>query len=142
LTCINALGKSGIVLVQQIFKLALSLLVLLVCVFWLNSVISLALGFAFLAFFSAFLNSYPNQKLIGYGFVAQICDVAPIAFLAVLSGFFAWLVSRIDFNLYVKSLIQICVGFGCFYGLSKIFHMEALEEILAILQKQRRTPNA
>jgi O-antigen/teichoic acid export membrane protein len=142
LACINALGKSGIVLVQQIFKLALSLLVLLICVFLLNSVVSLALGFAFLSLVSVFLNSHPNQKLIGYGFVSQIRDVLPIALLSAFAGFLAFLISLLGLNLYITILLQICIGFGAYYSLSKIFHMEALEEIFETIQHRRKTANA
>jgi O-antigen/teichoic acid export membrane protein len=129
---IHALGKSEIILIQQIFKLLFHLLAILICVLFFKSAIYLALIMAIASCFNFVINAIPNKKLINYRFSEQVMDILPNFLLSLLIVGVLLPLSLLKLNEFVIIFIQIFVGLGFYAAFSKLFKVKGLFYILEL----------
>ena len=122
LEAIKALGKSNIFLKLELIKKIIGVIVLL---------ISIPLGIYYMvglqiltSIIGAFINAYPNKKLLNYTMKEQIKDIMP-SFIISLIMFIAVLCCGIlKLNIYLKLLLQVSIGIIIYILLVKIFKLE------------------
>ena len=108
LNAIKALGRSDIFLKLEIIKKVIGLIIL-ASTMWFGVKI-MAYGLLLTCISGQIINSYPNKKLLGYGYWSQIKDLLPAIIMSVIMGIGVHLVSFIEVPLALSLIIQIIVG--------------------------------
>ena len=92
---------------------------------------------AVLAFF---INTFYSGKFINYTSRNQIIDILPTILLATIAGiivyFFDGFLSQNLFSDIIRLLIGTSIGATIFLVLSKIFRLNAINELIIIIKKQ------
>lgn len=110
LQAINALGRSEIFLKLEIIKKIIAISVLVIAVLKFNSPMAIALSDVLMIPISIYLNSFPNKKLISYGFWEQIKDLSSSLMLSVLMFACVWLITLLNLGTVITLIIQVVVG--------------------------------
>ena len=76
---------------------------------------------------SQIINSWPNRKLLRYGYLEQLKDILPGIALAVLMGCCVNLVGLFHLTNIVTLLIQLPLGAVLYIGASALLHLESFE---------------
>lgn len=131
LNAIKALGRSDLFLRLEIIKKIVGIIVLLLT---MNlGVLVMAYSLLFTTLTSQVINSWPNRKLLQYGYLEQIKDIIPNILLACVMGGIVYPIKYIHLNNIVILLIQICVGVSVYLLGSYIFGLESFRFILRII---------
>ena len=83
---------------------------------------------------SQIINSWPNRKLLGYGYLEQLRDFAPGILLAVGMGVCIYFIGFIPLETIVTLLIQIIAGITIYVGVSAILKLEEFEYLLGMVK--------
>ncbi len=132
LSAIKAVGKSDIFLKLEIVKKIIGIIIL-ICAMRI-SVKAMAVSTLISTIISLLLNSYPNKKLLNYGFSEQIRDIIPSITLATAMGSVVYLISMFQLPDIVTLVIQIVVGISVYVGGSKLLRMDPYEYIMTIIR--------
>ena len=132
LNAIKAMGRSDLFLKLEITKKVVGLIALVSTMF--ISVEAMALSLLLTSVFSQIINSWPNRKLLDYGYRKQLLDMLPQILLSFVMGAVVFAVSLMKINDLITLIIQIPLG-ACIYLLfSKLFHVDSFEYVLGIVK--------
>ena len=138
LNAINAMGRSDLFLKLEIIKKMMGLALLFST---MNiSVMAMAYSLVVSSILSQIINSWPNRKLLNYGYLEQLRDILPSVSLAVGMGVCISVVRVLPFSSAVTLLIQIPVGAALYVGASAFLKLEAytyLMDMIKNLKKKR-----
>ena len=132
LSAIQALGRSDLFLILEIWKKAVGLIIL-VSTMWYG-VMVMAYSLLLLSVLSQIINSWPNKKLLNYSYLQQLKDIMPGLILSVFMGFCMYLVKFMNMGLVLTFITQIIVGYIVYVACSFILKIEPFEYILSILK--------
>lgn len=132
LNAIKAMGRSDLFLMLEIAKKIVGLVALIITVH--ISVMAMGYSLLFTSVASQIINSWPNKKLLDYGYLEQIKDILPGITLAVGMGICVWTVTLIGLPDFLTLCIQIPLGCGIYILGSKIFKLDSFEYIMAIVR--------
>ena len=96
----------------------------------------MAYSLLFVSVTSQIINTWPNKKLLGYGYLDQLKDIFPGIIMAVVMGII------VSFGVYipvvkgVQLVIQIAVGIAVYILGSKLFRLDSFYYIENILVKK------
>lgn len=79
------------------------------------------------------INSWPNRKLLHYGYGEQIKDILPSILLAVGMGICVYFVGLIHLPTIIVLLIQICLGAIIYISLSMLLRFEEFTYIINLI---------
>lgn len=130
LNAIKAVGRSDLFLKLEIWKRLISIVTLLITMF--ISVETMALSLLFTSVTSQIINSWPNKRLLNYGYGEQLKDILPAIGLALIMGIIIYPIQNFGFSYFLTLLIQIAVGATIYIGGSKILHLDSFEYILVL----------
>lgn len=130
LNAIKAMGRSDYFLKLEIAKKIIGL-ILLFSTMWYG-VMAMAYSLLLSSVLSQLINSWPNSKLLDYGYVEQIRDIAPGILLAVIMGVCIYFVGMIPLPTVAILAIQVIVGVAIYIGASALLKIEAFEYLLEI----------
>ncbi len=133
LNAIKAMGRSDMFLKLEIAKKAFGLVVL-VSTMWFG-VIWMAYSLLLASLFSQIINSFPNKKLLEYGYIQQLKDMLPQIALSCVMGFCVYLLNCVGLPVTVTLILQATVGAVLYITLSKVFKIESFEYVLNMLKK-------
>ena len=85
LNAIKSLGRSDIFLKADIIKKILGIILLIVSIPY--GVLAIAVSFLISNLISIIINTFPNQKIINYGFFQQIKDIIPTFIISIIMFF-------------------------------------------------------
>ena len=136
LQVINAIGRSDIFLKLEIIKKAIGLGVLLVSMKY--GVMAIALSAILTEITSAFINSYPNTKLLNYSRIEQIKDVAPSFILSIVMCAIVLQMNNLEMKAISILCIQIILGVTIYLAGSILFKFDSFNYILNNMRKYRR----
>ena len=132
LTAIKAMGRSDIYLKLEIIKKIVGLLAL-----GITAPVSVrAMGYSllFTSLASQIINSWPNKKMLDYGYLEQIKDILPGILLAVCMGCCIYPIQWMKLPDIITLLIQVPVG-GIIYILgSVLFKVESFSYLYGVLK--------
>lgn len=128
LNAIKAIGRSDYYLVLEIIKKTLGILVIVITMF--ISVEAIAYGVLAMSFVSQLINSWPNKKLLAYGYFEQIKDMLPQIIISMIMGFLVYLVSFIPILNWTRLLIQVLVGIISYLSLSIAFKLDSFQYVV------------
>ena len=123
LNAINAMGRSDYFLKLEIAKKAIGLILLLSTMRF--GVMVMAYSLLISSITSQIINSWPNKKLLGYGYFEQLRDILPSVLIALFMGGCVNLVKLLGFSDFLVILVQVPLGAFIYVGLSALFHLEA-----------------
>ena len=83
---------------------------------------------------SQIINSYPNKKLLNYGYIEQLKDILPSITLAVFMGGVISIFNCIDCSDIIMLLLQVTVGSVIYIVGSIIFKMDSFNYLLEIVR--------
>ena len=125
LNAIKAMGRSDLFLKLEIVKKVVGI-ALLLSTMWFG-VMAMAYSLLISSVLSQIINSWPNRKLLRYGYLEQLKDILPGIALAVLMGGCVNLVGLFHLTNIVTLLIQIPLGALMYIVASALLHLESFE---------------
>ena len=123
LNAIKALGRSDIFLKLEVLKKIVGVIIL-VSTMWFG-VMAMAYSLLLSSVLSQIINSWPNRKLLRYGYLEQIKDIIPCIFLAVFMGVCIFPLQFINLNPAITLCIQIVLGAAIYIGGSVLFKLDS-----------------
>ena len=132
LNAIKALGRSDIFLKLEIIKKIVGLIALAITV--PISVMAMGYSLLFASLASQIINSWPNKKLLNYGYLEQLKDILPGILLAVAMGCCIYPIQWIGLPDIVTLCIQVPLGAVIYIGGSKLFKLESFEYLLGLVK--------
>lgn len=132
LNAIKALGRSDLFLKLEIGKKLVGVIALL-STMWFG-VEAMAYSLLFTSVCSQIINSWPNKKLLKYGYLEQLRDILPGIILAVVMGCFIYPIQWLGLPDIVTLFIQVLSGGLVYILLSKIFKVDSFEYMITILK--------
>ena len=127
LNAIKALGRSDYFLKLEILKKTIGLIAIFLTMF--ISVEAMALSLLVTSFLSQIINSWPNKKLLNYGYIEQVKDMLPQIALSIVMGLIVFSVGYLPATDWIKLLIQIPLGMIVYFGMSYLLKIEAFEYV-------------
>lgn len=132
LNAIKAMGRSDWYLRLEIMKKVVGMIILL-STMWFG-VKAMAYSMLLSSFMSQIINSWPNKKLLGYGYLEQIKDFSPSVFLAVIMGVIVYYIGYIPLPIYATLIVQILCGIIIYIGISFAIKLETFEYLLEMVK--------
>ncbi len=125
LNAINALGRSDLFLKLEIAKKIVGI-TLLFSTIWFG-VMAMAYSLLVSCVLNQIINSWPNKKLLNYGYLEQLKDILPGILLALFMGICVYFVSFLPISIYLILVIQVVLGATIYIGNSAILKLDAFE---------------
>ncbi len=132
LNAIKAMGRSDLFLKLEIAKKAIGIITLLIAMF--ISVKAIACSLIFCSVSNQLINSWPNQKLLGYSFVDQLKDMLPQIILSLVMGAFVYLISFVQTTDLIKLLIQIPSGCLIYVTGARMVKMDSYQYLINVIK--------
>lgn len=132
LNAINAMGRSDLFLRLEIIKKIMGMTIL-ISTMWFG-VTAMAYSLLLSGVLSQIINSWPNWKLLDYGYLEQLKDIVPGIILAVIMGCCVYLISLLGLSSAVTLLIQVPLGAAIYIGASAMLHLESFEYLMGIVK--------
>lgn len=132
LNAINAMGRSDWFLRLEIVKKIVGLIILL-STMWFG-VMAMAYSLLLSSVLSQIINSWPNRKLLGYGYLEQVRDFAPGILLAVAMGICVYFIGYLSLPMGMILLVQIILGAIIYMAGSAILKLEEFEYLLGMIK--------
>lgn len=140
LNAIKAMGRSDLFLRLEIWKKVMGLMVLCATI-WI-SVEAMAYGLLLTSVLSQIINSWPNKKLLGYGYIEQMRDILPSIALAAVMAAAVYPIGLLHLPEPGILALQVVAGITLYLLGSAIFRMEAfcylLEFVKPYVTKKRK----
>lgn len=137
LQAIYACGRSDICLKLNIIKKSFGFLMVLV--FARISVLAMAWAGVASGVFSLLMNSFPNQKLIGYHLMEQLRDIIPCWLLSGAMVILVNITGRLPIAVIPKIILMILVGVVSYILLSMVFRVESFIYLWNLLRASGRS---
>lgn len=123
LNAIKAMGKSDIFLKLENIKKIVGMSLLL-STMWFG-VMAMAYSLLVSCVLSQIINSWPNKRLLGYGYLEQLRDFMPGVILAVVMGICVYFIGYINLPNIIVLIIQVIVGATIYIVMSIVFKLES-----------------
>ena len=136
LNAINAMGRSDWFLRLEVIKKTMGMIILL-STMWFG-VKAMAYSSLLTSVLSQIINSWPNRKLLNYGYLEQVRDFAPGIIWAVFMGLCVYIIGYIPLNDGATLIIQIIVGAAIYIGMSAILKLEEFEYLIGMIKSFRK----
>ena len=128
LNAMKAMGRSDIFLKLEIIKKMVGM-VLLLSTMWFG-VMVMAYSLLVSSVTSQIINTWPNKKLMNYGYLDQLKDILPGILLAVGMGLIVYCVQFLHLNDWLTLLIQVPLGVLLYFLGSKLFRIDSYRFVL------------
>lgn len=135
LQAINAIGRSDMFLKLEIIKKIIGVSIIIVTSRY--SPYIMAIGTIFSGIISSFINSYPNKKLLNYGYIEQIKDIIPSLFISIIMGSIVYLIKLLQCGDLLTLLFQVVLSIISYGILSYIFKNKNLLYLINIIKKRK-----
>lgn len=136
LNAIKAMGRSDLFLKLEIAKKLVGM-VLLLSTMWFG-VMAMAYSLLISSVLGQIINSWPNRKLLNYGYLEQLKDILPGIALAVFIGCCVNLVGLFNLPNFITLLIQIPLGASIYIATSALLHLESFEYLMDMIRPMVR----
>ncbi|WP_423215461.1 lipopolysaccharide biosynthesis protein [Streptococcus equinus] len=133
LNAIKSLGRGDLFLRLEILKKIVGLAFLL-STMWFG-VMAMAYSLLFVSVISQIINSWPNKKLLNYGYLEQLKDIIPGILLAIGMGICVYFISFLNLSNILILALQIIVGAIIYIGFSAMLHIESFEYLLDMVRQ-------
>lgn len=132
LNAIKAMGRSDLFLRLEIIKKAMGMIILLLTMRY--GVMAMAYSLLLSSILSQIINSWPNRKLLRYGYLEQLHDFIPEMLLAIIMGIVVYFIGKIPLPIEICLIIQIVCGALFYIGVSSILKIDEFKYLLGIIK--------
>lgn len=132
LNAINAMGRSDLFLRLEIIKKVFGVALLISTMRF--GVMAMACSMLVSSVTSQIINSWPNRKLLHYGYLEQLRDIMPSILLAVFMGICVSLIELLDMPLIITSIVQVILGAEIYVIGSAILNLDSFKGLRRILK--------
>lgn len=132
LNAINAMGRSDWFLRLEIIKKIMGMTILL-STMWFG-VKAMAYSLLVSNVLSQIINSWPNRKLLNYGYLEQVRDFAPSILLAVFMGICVYFIGYLPLQIIVTLAVQIISGSAIYIIMSIVWKLEEFEYLIGMIK--------
>lgn len=136
LNAIKAMGRSDLFMKLEIAKKLVGM-VLLLSTMWFG-VMAMAYSLLISSVLGQIINSWPNRKLLNYGYLEQLKDILPGIALAVFMGCCVNLVGLFNLPNFITLLIQIPLGASIYIATSALLQLESFEYLMDMIRPMVR----
>lgn len=136
LNAIKAIGRSDLFLKLECAKKSIGF-ILLISTMWFG-VETMAYSLLLSSLSSQIINTWPNRKLLNYGYFEQLKDIIPSIALSLVMGICVWLVGQLALPLLLKLFVQVIIGIVVYVVLSYLFKMEPFIYLLRLIGSKLR----
>lgn len=137
LNAIKAMGRSDLFLKLEILKKVIGLIALIITV--PISVMAMSYSLLVTSILSQIINTWPNKKLLGYGYIEQLKDILPGIILAVIMGICVYPMQYLRLSSIAILLLQVLVGAIIYIGGSILLKLESFSYLWNIMKDFRKT---
>lgn len=123
LNSIKAMGRSDLFLGLEIIKKIIGT-ILLLATMWFG-VYAMAYSLLAESVLGQVINTWPNKKLLDYGYLEQVRDIMPVLLTTLLMGLCIYPLSFIQLPDIVLLVLQFLVGAAVYIGACAVFKVEA-----------------
>lgn len=135
LNILKVKGRSDLFLKLEVIKKVMTTIALIITIILDLGVSSFIVTAIITSHLGLFINTYYSGKLINYGSIEQVKDLLPAYILSFFMGILVFFIGlKIDSYFIVIIIVQVIVGMIIYGGLSKLFRIKELEEILNLLK--------
>lgn len=110
INAIKALGRSDLILKMEVIKKVTYAIIIVLFVVFSESPLLLACSAILCNIVATIVNTYPNKKLIDYGYLDLFKDIIPNLMNATVMCIVVMLVQRLSLNVYLMLVLKIFVG--------------------------------
>ena len=135
LNAVKAMGRSDLFLKLEVIKKCVGMILLLATMYFGPMAIAYSLLAGSLC--SQIINSWPNRKLLGYGYLEQLRDILPSVLLAVGMGMAIWCISLTGWNSLLVLSTQVVMGVLIYLAGSALCRMDSFFYLVDTLKTFR-----
>lgn len=132
LNAIQALGRSDIFLKLEIVKKVVGFSILLITM--PHGVLAMAYGMLAGGVCSQIINSWPNRRLLEYGYLHQLQDFFPSVLLAVVCGVIVHGMNDLGLTVWLTLLLQVTCGAVLYFAGAWLMRMEPMMYIVSMVR--------
>lgn len=132
LNAIKAMGRSDIFLKLEILKKIVGLTLLLATMRF--GVMAMAYSLLVSSVLCQIINSWPNKKLLDYGYIEQLKDIIPNIIMAVVMGVCVYFVPTILDSVFLTLVVQVMLGAGIYVLESMVTKNDSFNYLLGIIK--------
>lgn len=136
LQALKSIGEGNTIVKLEIFKKPVFLVMTIAGAS--ISVYALAVALPLYALYANLVNMWPNKKILNYGILKQIKDIAPAAALSLIIFFASHPINNMDIPDYTKIICSILTCILIYIFISHIFKLESYTYIINFIKKLRR----
>ena len=135
LSLLQVKGRSDFFLKVEIIKKIQGVIVL--CITVPMGIVAMCYGGVVSSLLCLIYNAYYTQKLIGYGYVAQMKDLFHILAHALVMGIGVWCIVQTCDSLWLQLSVGVVAGMVYYIAGAYLMRFEELQELLALLHKNK-----
>lgn len=140
LQAINALGRSDIFLKLEVIKKIIGVTILLITLNY--GVYAMAIGVLINGIIASVINSFPNKKLLNYGYMEQLKDIFPSAIISLIMGIVIYPISLLNLNLVSIIFFQVLLGVIVYISISYAIKLECCNYLIEAVLKSKKLKRA
>ena len=134
LQAIKAIGKSNVFLLLEVIKKTLYTAILVCFIIFIKDPVYLAVSAIITSLLASLINSFPNKKLLNYGYKKQFLDLAPNLITAVIMGCIVYFMKYIQINNIVLLILQVFVGIIVYFLLNYLIKNKSLAYLIDLFK--------
>lgn len=127
-------GRSDFFLKVEIIKKIQGVLILFITV--PMGIVAMCYGSVVSSLLCLIYNTYYTQKLIGYGYVAQMKDLLHILVHSLVMGVGVWCIVQLLDSLWLQLVVGILSGSVYYIVGARFLHFEELDEVISLVRKK------
>lgn len=133
LEALKAMGRSDLFLKLEAIKKAIGMIVLLVTIPF--GIMTMAMSAVWVSVISAFINAWPNRKILNYSYIEQIKDMLPSMCLSAIMIALVFPLKFVILNDWLLILAQALLGAGFYLLMSVILKIDGLFFVFNTIKK-------
>ena len=134
LNAIKAMGRSDLFLKLEIMKKCVGMILLFSTMWFGVKVMAYSLLVSNVT--SQIINSWPNKKLLNYGYMEQLKDILPSIILAILMGACIYPVAALKIPVILTLLLQVILGMLIYVVGSILLKLSSFQYIYSLIKKK------
>jgi O-antigen/teichoic acid export membrane protein len=138
LIAIKASGRSDIYMRLEMIRRVVMLIVLMISVFFYQTVEAIAIGFCISNCLDALISMIPAKRLLGYGVAAQLKDLWKIMAASAVMCAVVQLMNLMNWNMVLLLSTQILAGAAVYIGLGFVLRIQPQVELLQFIIKKTK----
>lgn len=132
-----AIGNISVNLAHELITSALTIAMMLVCVFYVDSIPLIAWSYVIITVIGTSFFAFFTKKNFQYRYLEMLRDYLPSLVVSCLMGSVVFAIGQISINVYIKLVLQVIAGIGVYSLITYLFKFEAMSIIKQVIRRKR-----